>query len=272
MKDSGNTFSKNENIKGSLFRWTPESAMWYEKASQFTGYHDRLAEILRPYIDKSQTCLEIACGTGTLARHLCGMAASYTANDIDKNATYHLREMIKDGSCPGLEVVNGDWAEVFKDRTFDNVIFSYFGAVVNDWDILKKIAGKQLIVITPQKKDGRMKVAAEKAEAEKNNPDSPKRIVRGAVRSFETGVSVSDFLDSKGAKYIRSDHVLEFGQPFDNLSQAREYTRYYYRIDEKDMDFFLEKKLIKKDGIWFFPKKKEISVIVIDMAEENSET
>lgn len=254
-KNSGQKDVKN--VKGTLFRWTEESAEWYEAASEYTGYHDRLTEIIAPHLSDSYTCCELACGTGTLARHLAPYVKSYTANDIDHHATEHLAEMTADGSCPGLEIALGDWHEVFAGRKFNAAVFSFFGAVEQDWDSLKELVTDRIVVISPRTRTGKMKLAADRAAADAktvgardddapaapSDPAKPQRIVRGKVRSFETGPSIAEFLDKNGISYIRNDVDLEFGQPFDNLSQARDYTRYYYKLDERDIDIFLEKKL-----------------------------
>jgi SAM-dependent methyltransferase len=255
-----NNETKNENVRGVLFRWTDESAMWYEEASAYTGYHDRLAEIISPHLDHSYTCCELACGTGTLARHLAPHVKSYIANDIDFHATDHLLKMTADGSVPNLSVMQGDWHEVFAGKSFNAAVFSFFGAVEDDWDDLKQLAEDKIIVISPRSREGKMKAAAEAAKSDKSQ-----RILRGKARSYETGPSISEFLDKNGISYVCEDLDLEFGQPFSNLSQARAYVRYYYKLEERDIDLFLEKKLERTDTGWYFPKNKAISVIIIDM-------
>lgn len=287
MKENNLSADKKDikNIKGTLYRWTDESASWYEAASEYTGYHDRLAEIIAPHLCSSYTCCELACGTGTLARHLAPYVMSYTANDIDFHATDHLAEMTADGSCPNINIVQGDWHEVFDKKQFNAAVFSFFGAVEQDWDRLTKLVTDRIVVISPRTRTGKMKLSADNTYADisdaagKNpetdpatdssseiTPSKPQRIIRGKVRSFETGPSIAEFLDKQGISYIRNDIDLEFGQPFDNLSQARDYVRYYYKLDECDIDIFLEKKLVRlEDGRWYFPKVKELSIIIIDM-------
>ena len=278
IKTDENDIEKNiKNVKGTLFRWTADSADWYESASEYTGYHDRLTEIIAPHLDSEYTCCELACGTGTLARHLAPYVKSYAANDIDHNAAVHLADMISDGSCPNLDIIEGDWHDVFAARKFNAAVFSFFGAVEQDWDALAKLVTDRIIVISPRSRTGKMKLAADRTAAGSSShqtsdstslpdPEKPQRIIRGKVRSFETGPSIAEFLDKNEIGYIREDVDLEFGQPFDNLSQARDYTRYYYKLDERDIDVFLQKKLERlEDGRWYFPKTKELSIIIIDM-------
>ena len=185
--------------------------------------------------------------------------------------------MISDGSCPNLDIIEGDWHDVFAARKFNAAVFSFFGAVEQDWDALSRLVTDRIIVISPRSRTGKMKLAADMASAGSSpdqasdstslpDPEKPQRIIRGKVRSFETGPSIAEFLDKNEIGYIREDVDLEFGQPFDNLSQARDYTRYYYKLDERDIDVFLQKKLERlEDGRWYFPKTKELSIIIIDM-------
>jgi len=262
-----------ENIKGSLYKWTRESAGWYERASEYTGYHQQLKEIISPFMDESFTCCEIACGTGTLARHLSTLVASYTANDIDPHATANLMHMLISDGIENVEVITGDWHRVLSGKRFNAAVVSYFGAVEQDWDTLKELVSDLVVVIAPRSREGKLKavdIANRKDRDHKSerftDVSKPERIARGKARSFETGPSICAFLDARGVSYTREDRDIEFGQPFDNLSQARDYVRYYYHLDEKDIDLFMEKKLVRKTDVsWFMPKNKEISIIMIDM-------
>lgn len=291
---------KGSEIRGTLFRWSDDSAVWYEEASEYTGYHKKLTEIISPYLSADDSCCELACGTGTLARHLAPFTASYTANDIDYHATDHLKAMISDGSCPNLTTAEGDWHEVFAEQSFNTVIFSYFGAVINDWENLCRLASDKVIVIAPRTATGKMAAAAKAYEKEKqeaaaassgsgNDPGNnssaahaddadkgtadgkgaadgnPQKILRGKVRSFETSPAIAYFLREKNVSFEMTDLDIDFGQPFRDMDTARAYAKYYYKLEDSQTDAFLEKKLEKTDFGWYFPKNKEISVIVIDM-------
>ena len=108
MNETDNRSLESDRIKGVLFRWTDESARWYEEASQHTGYHNRLEEIIAPHLDESWRCCELACGTGTLARHLAPHVSAYTANDLDPHAMEHLRRMNAKDPIPGLYCAGND--------------------------------------------------------------------------------------------------------------------------------------------------------------------
>ena len=135
----------NTQKKGTFSRWNESSARWYEQASAYTRYHEKLTEHIAPYLSPQASCCELACGTGALARHLAPLTASYTANDIDPQAVAFCRGIQSGHPLPNLEFLEGDWQKVFAGRSFDTVIFSYFGAVIRDWEALKKIASHQVL-------------------------------------------------------------------------------------------------------------------------------
>ena len=140
----------NTQKKGTFSRWNESSARWYEQASAYTRYHEKLTEHIAPYLSPQASCCELACGTGALARHLAPLTASYTANDIDPQAVAFCRGIQSGHPLPNLEFLEGDWQKVFAGRSFDTVIFSYFGAVIRDWEALKKIASHQVIAVVPR--------------------------------------------------------------------------------------------------------------------------
>ena len=76
----------NTQKKGSFSRWSGNSAEWYEAASKYTRYHEKLKTHIAPYLNPKETCCELACGAGTLARHLAPLTARYIANDIDPSS------------------------------------------------------------------------------------------------------------------------------------------------------------------------------------------
>ena len=129
--------------KGSFSRWSGDSARWYEAASEYTHYHDKLKTYIAPYLNTEETCCELACGSGTLARCLAPLTARYTANDIDPDSLKFCRARQTERPVPNLEFLPGDWSEVLKNKTFDTVIFSYFSAVFTGWEQLKRLARKK---------------------------------------------------------------------------------------------------------------------------------
>ena len=127
---------ENTEKKGFLFRWSKESARWFEEAYLFSDYHKILADKICAAVPADASCCELACGNGSLARSVAPRVASYTANDIDPHAIQWLSEKKEDEGHHNMEIVLGDWKKVLDGKSYDAVIFSFFGAVLTDWDRL----------------------------------------------------------------------------------------------------------------------------------------
>ncbi len=249
------------NVKGSLFRWSEESVEWYETASEYTGYHEKLKKIILPYLDKNDTCCELACGTGALARRLAPFVSSYTANDLDPNAVAFLNRRLKSEPQENINIYSGDWHYMVGKYQFNTVIFSYFSAVLRDWENLKKITTDKVISIAPRK-DGR------KRRTDSDKINNPEKVERNNGHAFETYGAVMEFLDEKNISYESFSLDLEFGQPFYDLDSAIKYIKYYYKLDGNDVDNFINVKFKKTDYGWYFPKLKEIGIVIADIRSE----
>lgn len=235
--------------KGSFRPWSPESIDWYERASAYTHYHENLIRLLQPHLLKEDSCCELACGTGSLARALAPHVASYTANDIDPEAVAHNESMLRqnDKALRGLSIVPGDWKTVLAGQRFDTVIFSFFGAVLRNWDELRRLASRRIIAVTyggENRQAGDTKSKQEHAE------------------------DIMEFLRDRNIPYDSVFTELEFGQPLRDMEEAVRYTKYYYPFDDGQISAFLEKKLERlEDGTLYFPKKKKLGIVAVRLDE-----
>lgn len=232
-----------EDIKGIFHHWTDESIVWYQRASDYTGYHKNLIPYILPWLTESDTCCELACGTGALARSLAPYTGRYTANDADPAAIRFNRAMLKEESSPeNLELAEGDWKEVLRGRRFDTVLFSFFGALISNWEDLKTIAKRQIIVIAGRR-------PADDARSDrKTKQEYAEDIVR--------------FLQKKNIETHLQEITLEFGQPLEDMEEARRYVGTYYRLQGDEAGRFLKNKLVKlTDGSLYFPKQKKMGIV-----------
>lgn len=242
----GNHFEK----KGTFRPWSAESIGWYERASAYTRYHQALSRYLLPCLNAEDRCCELACGTGSLARALAPHVAAYTANDIDAEAIAHNKEILRQSAgdaLRGLTILPGNWKTALDGQQFDTVIFSFFGAVLKDWERLRRLASRRIIAITY---GGEKKQADDRKSRQEHAED------------------ITAFLEANRIPFETVYTVLEFGQPLEDMEDARRYTKYYYPLDESEIDAFLEEKLIRRDdGTLYFPKKKSLGIIIIRMDE-----
>ena len=250
MKD----FSK---IKGSLKGWTEKSAIWYERASEFTGYHDRLLQYLLRFLKPEDRCCEIACGTGILARKTAPHVSAYTANDADPKAVSFLKSRLQDADAPDIEVLQGEWQEVLAGREYDVILTSYYGVPVKYWPLLTSLAGRCFIVICPRNE--RWRILRNREEVFHDASEQ-------SISKLDTPGHIKSFLGSQGIPFETLPLDLEFGQIFEDREEAREYIQYYYQLEGSDAEEFLEEKTVRNNGKLYFPKKKEIEVIAADLS------
>ncbi len=245
------------NIKGKLRGWTERSAEWYERASDFTGYYDRLVEKLLPLLGKESRCCEIACGTGVMARKIAPHVSSYTANDMDPVAVSYLRQKLSGPGLPDIEVIEGEWQKVLQGRKFDILIASYYGVPEDFWPFLRSITTEKFIAVCPR---------SEKWKRSGNRSGDPEKDMDRQPRKLETPDRIRDFYQSHGIPFESFPLDLEFGQPFKDREEAESYVWHYYRLDGSEAEQFIDEKTCLQNGVLYFPKRKQIEVISADLS------
>lgn len=244
------------NVRGTLRGWTERSCEWYETASDYTGYHDRLLEALLPFLRETDRCCEIACGTGLLARKTAPHIASYTANDADPTAMSFLRRQLTGTDRERIRIQEGDWREALKDQSFDVVLTSYFGVPVEFWPLLRSLARRMIIIICPRNE--RWRKIRQREEFPDSSPEE--------IRKLETPGHIKTFYELQGIPYQAIPLDLEFGQPLADRKEVRQYIEYYYHLQGTDADEFIDAKCCRRGDLLYFPKKKEIEVIAADVS------
>ncbi len=235
-------------IKGVLHGWTAQSAKWYDDASEYTGYHEKLAEYFLKYLKHEYSCFEIACGTGNMARALAPHVASYVACDRDPAACdFFIKKLSHDGESD-IKVICGDWKEALGNDKYDVITTSFFGAETDDWEIIKNAARHLFIAVVPRERN-----------TGEGNGISSRHSSR--IESFE---QMKAFFEDGGYRFDAVPLALEFGQPILCTEEAIEYIKYYYRLDDEDAVRFLNMKFMREeDGMLYFPKTKKAGIIAV---------
>ena len=250
------------NIKGTLKGWTETSAKWYENASEYTGYHDYLLAAILRFLKPEDRCCEIACGTGILARKTAPHVASYTANDMDEKAVAFLKKQLQAPDAPAVEVLQGEWQTILAGKNYDVVLASYYGVPVKSWPFLRTLASRCFIVICPRN------LRWHKKRHREEIPDQKKE---EKIRKLETPDNIKNFYTLNEIPFESLPLDLEFGQPFRNRDEAKEYVNYYYKLVGEDADQFIDEKMILKEDILYYPKKKEIEIIAADLSRAGTD-
>lgn len=261
--------------KGKLTRWSAESALWYEKASEYTGYHDKIWQLISSSFRPEFTVCELACGTGTLARKIAPHVMHVTINDVDFDALIHCRQIIVEEDIKNMSIMQGDWKKECVGE-YDIILFSYFSAIVGDWDKLSERCHQKIIAILPTNQ-----LLARRGETQdvrdrtKNYPEvseesSDLKSIHD-VSKRETYEDVCHFLDERHIPYEAIPLTIDFGQPFSDLEEAKKYIKYYYEInDEKELEAFIQEKVKPISSGYYFPKIKDIGIVIINLASYRS--
>lgn len=183
--------------------WTGQSLQWYINASEYTGFHKRMAEIIAPRISGSDTLLDLGCGPGCIDLHLHGYVGSITAADIEPIALESLRGRCEEAGIRNITTVQAD-AEQYRQEA-DVVLMSMYSPK-NLFPVCE-MAGRYVVRITNE-------------SSGEPRPD-------GKQRSPRNGDTLAAELDALGLKYDLEPHRMEFGQPFASYDDAMEYVRHY---------------------------------------------
>ncbi|WP_207637159.1 class I SAM-dependent methyltransferase [Anaerovorax odorimutans] len=216
-------------------------------ANKKTQYFSKLSIPILEYIEKSDRICEIACGLGFLSMELAKKAKEVLSIDISPEAIDFMNTYLEKNSIKNINTSCGDWRKLCKEKVFDVVILSYFGAILNDWSLLKSIASKYIIAILPQtyRKD---KVSNEDL----------------ATYNRETVDNVTEFLTEKKIPFKLMKDEIEFGQPFDKIEDAFNFISHYYNISDRNYaKEYLNKNLIKKEGYYYLPKTRKFGIFII---------
>ena len=76
--------------------WNDTTIKSFVSASEYTGFHEELANQIRPYIKNSKTLCDIGCGLGLIDMHLSKDLDYITCVDINENAINYLEKSIKE--------------------------------------------------------------------------------------------------------------------------------------------------------------------------------
>lgn len=240
-----------------MFFWDEKSIRWMDEAANYTGYYQKLAERISPYLRKDDTVCELGCGTGYLACVLAPKIAHITAVDISDLAIAKFREKLTAAHIDNITPVAADWRTwqpqgYSKNGKFDVVLLSYFNALIRDWPQVLKLAQRGIIAVLPN----------EESPCRQHNP------LFNDEEGRETVSNVIPFLKAKSIPYQLLAFDSEFGQPVRDWTDAFEYLSHYYVGDEAGIKDYLHKHLVEREGRYYLPKLKKSGIIIIDLLKK----
>lgn len=233
-----------------LIVWNEQSIRWFRNASEYTGYNQKLAQILLEHIPSRATLCDMGCGAALIDFELARFVEQVTCIDISPVVIDAVQQQAREqgvanltARCMDASQAQGEWETV-------TALFHGGGDVVEKYLPLAK---DQLILATHGSLVGGF---------------GPKG--RQAVKCFDTG-GVQAYLDGLGVKYHLQMEQLEFGQPFTDLDDARRFVKAYSKpMTDGEMEDYLREKLEPTGNEKFpcyLPKKKNLGIFVIRRSE-----
>ncbi|HHU22021.1 MAG TPA: methyltransferase [Clostridiales bacterium] len=180
------------------FTWSEKTINWYAAAVAFTGFGQKLADVLTNFLPKNETVCDMGCGIGYLALELASRGYRVTAIDKDTRAIGWLRNELQRRGISLLEVVERDWLSLRDRPLWDNIVMVSAGRRSDKDLFFRSLCRKRLIII------------------DRTNLDSH-------VRS-DGGTSVWCLnLPTERGEHLTLTFSLEFGQPLKSVEDARDY-------------------------------------------------
>ena len=243
----------NENNRE--FFWSEETLRWYQSAAAYGNYHAELAKLVAPAFRDCKTVCDLGCGTGLLSLALLRRLPRITALDRDTDALSALSAQA--GEQPGLSIRQADAMALSPEDRWDGLLLSFFGRISVDghFRYFMEHCNRTLVCIVN---------TSVKSSFSATGVSSMKK---------EYSDQVERFLTERGIPYTRQDAALEFGQPLNDLEDARRFIRHYSPpgcavTDDEGLVRQLER---LPDGRWYLPHRKKIGIFVINKEEIQDE-
>ena len=122
--------------------WSAEAVSFMADATEYSDFYRKLTEILLPYLPKDGHICDAGCGLAALGRELSAHCAQVTAIDSSEIAV----TAAKSRPLPeNMEIFCADLHEV--ERTFDAMIFCYFGRIGEILEIAGRMCREKVVII-----------------------------------------------------------------------------------------------------------------------------
>lgn len=230
--------------------WEADMVRFMKDASEYGNYHQTLAEILAPHLDRDTHICDAGCGLGYLALALAPYAGRVTGAERNPDAAAVLEE-----NCRRLGITNvtarcGPIEAMDPETPYDAMVFCFFGHIGEILDISRRQCRGRVFIITRNYTTHRFSV--------------------GSHRTGSYGYRSShDTLTALGIPFTETTMELEFGQPFRCFADARRFFETYSKDADKAVitDAFLRDKLVPTGSAkfpWYLPHRRKLALLTFE--------
>ena len=237
------------------FLWNEETIQRFIDASEYTGFHIRLADEIRPHLDESDSFCDIGCGLGRIDLALSPWLSHITAADIDSRVINRLKA---DAAARGITNISGKCLDISEfDEVFDVVFMSFFGKSHSIQQYYKLCRKKMIRVVNAENKGNLY-------------PSHHRRVKKDTIPI------VKNELYRSGLSYKLKTFSAEFGQPLKSMDDAKSFVvQNAPDVSADELCDFLTENIQStgdNDFPYYLPNKKEMGIFIIDMLGNGSLT
>ncbi|MDR1797122.1 MAG: class I SAM-dependent methyltransferase [Clostridiales Family XIII bacterium] len=240
-----------------LFQWTDEKLDWYVRASRASGFHARLADYIRPYLDGRDAVCDFGCGPGLLGLALAPDVREVTAVDISPEAIGFLARELREEGPGNLRAVCADAGEAAASLpAYDVALLCFFG-------------GPGSLLKTIYDRAGRLTVCMMHGA---ETPGKPSKLSGFVHRKHAEEMAA--FLEGEDIPFQKETLCLDFSQPLRSEGEARSFFEAYATAGDRTMTpAELESRLAQQlawlekaedpEYPYLFPSTKEVAIFII---------
>lgn len=212
-----------------MFLWTELSRAWSLKAARASTYHEEQARACLPLLEDVQTVADLGCGLGFLAMELAKLGKTVMGVDTDETCLFMAVQEAERRGIANVDYLLADAFALCGELSWDAVVTCHFGDMVQDFEKFYLLANKVVLAFV------------ERADDTPLIPGLERRRKRNAE-------DVASGLEAMDCNFARVDCDFEFGQPFDDMEEARAFVTHYSKglLAGKELDAFLEERLVER--------------------------
>lgn len=225
--------------------WNDCTMKAFNKASEYTRFHEIVAEKIKSYTEDTNTLCDMGCGLALVDIYLSKYIKDITCVDVNETVIEYAKKNAEKKNVDNIKFLVSDFKDV--EGFFDTILISFFS--YEDVAYFSKHCNKLVIIV--------------------NNSDKTHILVSdktNEVINLHTAENLKNLLDQKKLKYSVETMNLQFGQPFENEAEVRAYAEGYNESGEKDKIFeHVMQNVQKGDGVaYYLPHDKRISIFVVE--------
>lgn len=222
--------------------WSDDRLRWYIDAAERTDFHEKIAQVIRPYLKPTDQVLDLGCGLGYLMDRLQADVASIRGADIDERALKLLRQR-----QPGIPTEQLEFPQQLP-APADVLITMFFGRNIIEHEAFTKLYRRLHVVI-------------------RNRSSCTMEVPDQRPLNRRTDQDMIQYAQDHGLSYDHHVLDLSFDQPLRSRADALLYAKNYRPTDdESHYQTYLEQHLKTTDNPEFpfiIPKKKQLGIVVI---------